>query len=83
MMDTPFSRCHAARGLTLAVSAATGLALATPAHAEWHHDRHWRRHGWVAPYGYAAPPVVYSAPVYAPPPVVYSPGINVGIRLGR
>jgi hypothetical protein len=74
----------ALRGAALLLAAATALAaLASPALADWRHDRHYRppppRHRYYAP-----PPVVYTPPpvAYAPPPVVYAtPGINVTIPL--
>jgi hypothetical protein len=89
-MQSNFLRHRGARALALALIAAVGFAGATPALAYWHHDRGWHHHDrwhggvWGDPGYYAAPPVVYGpAPVYAPPPVVYSPGINLGIHLGR
>ena len=87
-MPTQFSRRRGLQALSLALLAVFGLAAASPAFADRDrdHHRHWHHRGgvWVDPaVGYAAPPVVYGAPAYAPPPVVYSPGLNIGIHLGR
>ncbi|MGB8841838.1 MAG: hypothetical protein WCC64_12285 [Aliidongia sp.] len=76
----------AVRTLSLAGLAAFGLVAAAPAHAAWHHDRHWHRGGAGFGVGiYAAPPVVYSPPAYyAPPPVYYAPpAVSLGFRFGR
>ena len=61
-------------------------AVATPALADDHHDRHDDRRGGYEHRGYYnAPPVVYGSPYYAPPPVVYGPGIGIvlpGVAIG-
>lgn len=72
----------------IAISALLALgAFATPASADWRHDRDGRG------YYYNAPPVVYGSPYnndyygspYYAPPVVYGPGIGItlpGISIG-
>jgi hypothetical protein len=78
------SRRRGVQALSLALLAVFGLVAASPAFAYRDHHRHWHHHGGYYGGGYyGAPPVVYGAPTYAAPPVVYSPGINVGIHLGR
>jgi hypothetical protein len=71
-----------ARPIILAAALLTGigLATATPARADWHHDWRggdwhgdWHRHWWH-PWGYR--PWVYAAPppvAYGPPPAYYAP----------
>ena len=86
-----------AAGVAISVIFALGT-FAGPASARWadrgdqrnDHRTDDRGGGWTGGY-YAAPPVVYAAPVggygYYPPPVVYGPaigitlpGISIGIR---
>ena len=82
---------HMIRTIVLAALGVVSLAVATPAHADWH----WRHgpHGWFRFWGpavvvappvyYAPPPVVYAPPpvVYAPPAVVFVPPVVVGVRI--
>jgi len=79
----------------LSATVATGLAfsamlvlgtVATPAHAEDHHDRRGddRRGDYGSRGYYNPPPIVYGSPYYAPP-VVYGPGIGIvlpGVAIG-
>jgi hypothetical protein len=71
------------------VAGFAGTAVAAPAFADWHHDRHWHDPHWHHPYyggpGVVvapSPPVVYGAPApyYAPPPPVVGLGLNFNIR---
>jgi 4-amino-4-deoxy-L-arabinose transferase-like glycosyltransferase len=81
-------RALSVAGLAAFGLAAFGLVAAAPAHADWHHDRHWHRDHFGVGLGvgiYAPPPVVYAPPVYyAPPPVYYAPpAVSLGFRFGR
>ena len=88
-MQTNFLRRRGARGLSLALLVAVGLAGATPAfadHDHWDHDRGEHRgwdhdrgnhHGWDHDRWHHGGGYwsggVWIQPGYAPPPVVYAP----------